>query len=182
MILGVIAAMAIDALVKPLLALPLFRGLQPLALTELVRCAERIIYRPGDALTSENQPSDAAIVIISGTCLRVDESGDPSQRTRGEVVPEGAMIAELAMFIDIVHTTTIIAQGPVKALRFTRPKVLEMMEENPAVAQHFGSCITARLKLLANELKSIDLGGGDATIPLQLPRVGAAPAASSQVR
>ncbi len=30
------------------------------------RRAERIIYRPGDALVTEDQPSDAAIVIVSG--------------------------------------------------------------------------------------------------------------------
>ncbi len=29
------------------------------------------------------------------------------------------MIAELAMLIEFVHTTTVIAQGPVKALRLT---------------------------------------------------------------
>ena len=60
--------MAIDALVKPLLALPLFQGLSPLQLTEIVRRAERIIYRPGDAIVTENQTGDAAIVIISGKC------------------------------------------------------------------------------------------------------------------
>jgi len=160
--------MAIDALVKPLLALPLFRELAPLQLMEIVRRAERIIYRPGDALISENQTSDAAIVIISGNCLRIDDNGDPTQRSRGEVVPEGSMIAELAMLIEIEHTTTIIAQGTVKALRLTRSKILELMEEDPALALHFGACIASRLKLLANDLKAIDMGSEDATIPRQL--------------
>jgi hypothetical protein len=41
--------MAIDALVKPFLLLPLFQGLKPLQLTEIVRRADRIIYRPGDS-------------------------------------------------------------------------------------------------------------------------------------
>ena len=53
--------MAIDALVKPLLSLPLFRGLPPLQLTEIVRRAERVIYAPGDVIAAENQLSDAAI-------------------------------------------------------------------------------------------------------------------------
>ena len=172
--------MAVDALVKPLLALPLFRDLTPLQLTEVVRRAERIIYRPGDALTLENQTSDAAIVIISGTCRRIDDSGDPSQKTRGEIVPEGAMIAELAMVIELVHTTTIIAQGPVKALRLTRQKILDLMEEDPTLAQHFSACITSRLKLLAKDLKAIDTGADDATIAPQLPPTSADKAASAQ--
>ncbi|MFT3732650.1 MAG: cyclic nucleotide-binding domain-containing protein [Hyphomicrobium sp.] len=165
--------MAIDALVQPLLALPIFRGLTPLQLTEIVRRAERIIYRPGDALTTENEMSDAAIIIISGSCLRVDDSGDPSQKSRGEIVPEGAMIAELAMLIDFPHTSTIIAQGAVKALRLTREKTLEFMQEEPDLAEHFCAIITARLKLLANDLKAIATGGDDATISprLQRPKV-----------
>jgi CRP-like cAMP-binding protein len=160
--------MAFDALVQPLLALPLFRGLTPLQLMEIVRRAERIIYRPGDALISENRTSDAAIVIISGNCLRVDDSGDPSQKSRGEIVPEGAMIAELAMLIEIEHTTSIIAQGPVKALRLSRHKILELLEEDPKLALHFSGCITARLKLLANDLKAIDTASNDATMTPQL--------------
>ena len=162
--------MAIDALIKPLMALPLFRDLTPLQLTEIVRRAERIIYRPGDAITTENQTSDAAIVIISGSCIRVEDNGDPSRKSRGEVIPEGAMIGELAMLIDIVHTTTIIAQGSVKALRLTRQKVHELMLEDTTLAQHFSACITARLKLLANDLKAIDTAMGRATINHQPSR------------
>jgi CRP-like cAMP-binding protein len=171
--------MAIDALVQPLLALPLFRGLTPLQLTEIVRRAERIIYRAGDELISENRSSEAAIVVISGNCLRVDDTGDPSQKSRGEIVPEGAMIAELAMLIEIVHTTTIIAQGPVKALRLTRQKMLELLAEDPVLAQHFSACIISRLKLLANDLKAIDTGSENATMKLQLSPASASQAASA---
>jgi CRP-like cAMP-binding protein len=148
--------LAIDVLVRPLLALPLFRGLSPLQLTEIVRRAERIIFRPGDALVVENDVADAAVVIISGPCVRIDAVGDRAMKSRGEVVPEGSMLAELAMLIDFVHTTTVIAQGPVKALRLTRERMQELMAEDPALAEHFSTCILNRLKLLANELKGID--------------------------
>ncbi len=169
--------MAIDALVKPLLDLPLFQGLTPLRLTEIVRRAERIIYRSGDAIITENQASDAAIVIISGSCLRIDDNGDPSKKSRGEAVPEGAMIAELAMLIELIHTTTIIAQGPVKALRITRQKTHELMQEDPDLASHFSACIVSRLKLLANDLKAIATSDDDVTITPQLPQTGADQAA-----
>lgn len=172
--------MAIDALVKPLLAQPLFRGLSPFQLTEIVRCAERIIYRSGDALVVERQLSDAAIVVISGTCLRIDDNGDPAQRSRGEVVPEGSIIAELAMLVEIEHTTTIIAQGPVKALRLPRQKVIALMHEDPSLAEHFSACITSRLKLLANDLKAIDTIADDATIPPLLQPQSANRAAAAQ--
>ncbi len=66
------------------------------------------------------------------------------------------MIAELAMLIEFVHTTTVIAQGPVKALRLPRQRMHELMEEDPTLAQHFSSCIITRLKLLARDVKAVD--------------------------
>ncbi|MBS0234346.1 MAG: cyclic nucleotide-binding domain-containing protein [Proteobacteria bacterium] len=174
--------MAIDALVKPLLALPLFQGLSPLQLTEIVRRAERVIYRSGDAIVVENQPGDAAIVIIAGNCIRIDDNGDPSQKSGGETLPEGVMIAELAMLIDLVHTTTVIAQGPVKALRLTRQRMSELMEEDPSLAQHFSARIISRLKLLANDLKAIDTAAEDATIAREfMPSESAELAAAARV-
>ena len=63
--------MAIDALVKPFLRLPLFQGLKPLQLTEIVRRAGRIIYKPGDILIHEGQVGDSAIIIVTGEAFRV---------------------------------------------------------------------------------------------------------------
>lgn len=163
--------MAIDALVKPLLALPLFQGLAPLQLTEIVRRAERIIYRPGDVIVAEDEASDAAIVIVSGNSVRINDNGEAPQKSRGEPLPEGVMIAELAMFIELVHTTTVIAQGPVKALRLTRQKMHELMEEDAELAQHFSSCIITRLKLLAKDVKAVDAIMERATIAPQLPQM-----------
>ncbi|HET6388802.1 cyclic nucleotide-binding domain-containing protein [Hyphomicrobium sp.] len=148
--------MAIDALVKPLLALPLFKGLTPLQLTEIVWRAERIIYRPGDVIVAEDEPSDAAIVIVSGNSVRINETHEASQRQGGEPLPEGVMIAELAMFIEIVHTTTVIAQSQVKALRLTQAKMHELMQADNALAQHFSACIITRLKDLAHDVKAVD--------------------------
>lgn len=159
--------MALDALVKPLLALPIFDGLSPLQLTEIVRRAERIVFRPGDAIIAENQPGDAAIIVIAGNCIRVDDNGDPARKSPAEKIPEGAMIAELAMLVEIVHTTTVIAQGPVKALRLVRQRMAELMQEDPEIARHFSANITARLKLLANDLKAIDAETSGSTMPLQ---------------
>ncbi|MBN9290605.1 MAG: cyclic nucleotide-binding domain-containing protein, partial [Hyphomicrobium denitrificans] len=80
--------MAIDALVKPFLALPLFRDLKPLQISEIARHAERIVYRNGDVVTAEGQIADAAILIVSGTCIRraVDR-----KQSHEEILPEGSL-------------------------------------------------------------------------------------------
>jgi CRP-like cAMP-binding protein len=145
--------MAIDALVKPFLSLPLFRGLKPLQLSEIVRRAERIVYRPGAIIAAEDQVSDAAILIVSGTCIRRTEDG---KQTREELLPEGSMVAELAMLVEMVHAATFVAKDQVRALRLTREKMHEVMKEDPSLATHFSSHILKRLQLLAEDLSVVD--------------------------
>lgn len=145
--------MAIDALVKPFLFLPLFKGLRPLQITEIVRRADRIVYRPGDVIIEEDQAGDAAIVIISGDAVRTTglESG-----AAAEPVPEGAIIGELAMLIETVHSATIIARGTVKALRLSRSEMHAQMADDPRLAEHLTQQIAARLSRLASEIQAVD--------------------------
>jgi CRP-like cAMP-binding protein len=145
--------MAIDALVRPLLSLPIFRGLKPIQLTEIVRRAERLIYAPAHVIITENQVSDAAIVIVSGSCIRLDDNTDHS---KGELLQEGTMLAELGMLVEIVNASTIVTQSRVKALRLTRTLIRELMEEDPALIEHFSSQLVGRLHLLAEELGAVD--------------------------
>ena len=146
--------MAIDALVKPFLLLPLFRGLKPLQLTEIVRRADRIVYRPGDTIISEDESGDAAIVIVSGEAVRTSGM-EPGMAA--EPVPEGSIISELAMLIDTVHSATIVARSTVRALRITRAEMHAQMADDPALAEHLTQQITERLKRLASEIHAVDM-------------------------
>ncbi|MEQ1652951.1 MAG: cyclic nucleotide-binding domain-containing protein [Hyphomicrobium sp.] len=170
--------MAIDALVKPFLLLPLFQGLKPLQLTEIVRRADRIIYRPGDIIIEEDQPGEAAIIIISGEAVRVssETSGDAAQP-----IMEGSMIGELAMLVETIHSATIVARGTVKALRLSRTEMHEAMADDPALADHLTQKITSRLHRLAQELRSVDqaladIAGFDPLGQIPTSQVASAPA------
>ena len=145
--------MAIDALVKPFLLLPLFQGLKPLQLTEIVRRADRIIYRPGDVIIEEDQVGDAAIVIVSGDAVRVTglEPGEAA-----EPVIEGSMIGEMAMLVETIHSATILARSTVKALRLTRAEMHDAMADDPQLADHLTRKITERLHRVAQDLRSVD--------------------------
>jgi CRP-like cAMP-binding protein len=145
--------MAIDALVKPFLRLPLFQGLKPLQLTEIVRRAERIIFKPGDTIIEEDKVGDAAIVIVSGDAVVIRHGSDAAA---AEPVAEGSIVGELAMLVETVHTATVIAKGPVRALRLTRAEMHDLMAEDPRLAEHLTQKITARLHTLAGELRAID--------------------------
>ena len=162
--------MAMDALVKPLLRLPLFQGLKPLQLTEIVRRAGRVIYQPGDILIEEDKAGDCAIVIVSGEAAKMH--GD-SEATPAEPVVEGSMIAELAMLVETVHTSTIVARTKIRALKITREDMHEQMADDTKLAEHLMNCIAKRLQMLAAEVREIDdaltaLGSMDLPAPAMI--------------
>lgn len=145
--------MALDALVKPLLPISIFRGLKPLQITEIARRAERIIYRPGDTIIEEDTVGDAAVLIVSGDAVRVagpEISGTP------EPIAPGSLVGEMAMLVESMHSSTVVARGNVRALRITRTEMLQQMHEDPSLAEHFFERITGRLRSLAEDLKSVD--------------------------
>lgn len=145
--------MALDALVKPLLPIGLFRGLSPLQITEIARRAERIIYRPGETIIAEDTIGDAAVLIVSGDAVRV---AGPEYKGVPESIAPGSLVGEMAMLVESMHSSTIMARGTVKALRLTRAEMLRQMEEDPSLAEHFVVCITGRLKSLADDLRLVD--------------------------
>jgi len=144
--------MAIDALVRPLLQVELFRGLRPLQITEIARRADRIVYRPGDVIIAEDAPGDAAVLIVAGEAERIQGPGI-SER---EPVAAGSLVGEMAMLIDTTHSSTVVAKGAVRALRIARSELHQQMEADPALAEHFVACISGRLGRLAQHLRDID--------------------------
>ncbi len=145
--------MSIDALVKPLLQISIFRGLKPLQITQIARRAERIVYRPGETIIEEDCVGDAAVLIVSGDAVRV--SG-PAQTGSPEPVAPGSLVGEMAMLVESMHSSTVIARGNVRAMRINRSELLRQMEEDPTLADHFLERISGRLRLLAEDLRAVD--------------------------
>lgn len=145
--------MSMDALVTPLSRLDIFRGLEAKSIREIARRAERVVYKPGDFLIEDGRPGDAAILIVTGMAVRV--SG-PALSQKAEPVPQGSLLGEMAMVIETEHTSTVIARSPVRALRLLRSDILEHMEQDTKLAEHFVQIIASRLSLLAGHLRSVD--------------------------
>ena len=145
--------MAIDQLVQPLLGVELFQGLKPLQITEIARRADRIVFRPGDVIVAEDTMGDAAILIVAGDAARVSGPGCAGE---DEPVVPGSLVGEMAMLVDAVHSSTVVARSAVRALRISRTELLEQMEADPALAEHFVARISGRLSRLAAELRAVD--------------------------
>ena len=167
--------MAIDFLVRPLLQVPIFRGLKPLQITEIARRAARILYQPGDYIVRSGEAADAAILIVSGDAVRVEglERGKPAT----SVLP-GSLLVEMAMLIETEASATVLARTAVKALRISRTDMLRQMGEDHALAHHFVGHISGRLTRLAAELRQVDdiFASPSQTSPVKIrPAPGPAP-------
>lgn len=147
--------MSISVLARQLMSQEIFRGLSPLQLTEIVRQAERVVYRPGQSIVEAGEQADAAVVVIAGDAVRFTE-------TPGEGAPQayavkvGSILGELGMLVEHEHGSTVVAHTTVRALRITRQALQAQMQEDPGLADHFVDRISARLRQIADELRALD--------------------------
>jgi CRP-like cAMP-binding protein len=147
--------MAIDPVSRHLLRLEIFQGLKPLQITEIARQAERIVFKAGQVLIEDGAAGDAAIVVVSGEAVRTKApmAGDDAE----EPIEPGSMLGEMAMLIETDYSSTVVALGPVRALRISREAMLQMMLEDPNLAEHLVAKIARRLHGIAAELRKIDV-------------------------
>ena len=144
-----------DSLLTPLVRVPLFNGLTKSQLQALADSAERIAIDGGKTIIIEDQAGDAAYLLVKGRASRLDGVGRPT-----EPLPLGTMVGDMAMLIETTHTATVMAIEPIKALKFTRAAMLEVMHADPDIAAHFVTKLTVRLQALADELRAVDEGLG----------------------
>mgnify|MGYP001463949034 CR=1 FL=1 len=74
--------------------------------------AERIAIDGGTLIIADDQPGDAAYLLVKGRAARLDGIGRPM-----EPLPIGTMVGEMAMLIETRHTATVVAVEPIKALK-----------------------------------------------------------------
>ncbi len=143
-----------DALIHALRQIALFDGLSPLQITEIARRADRIVYKPGQTIITAHQPTDATVVIFSGTAERI--SG-PCLEQLSQSLPAGSIIAEMAMLIDLTPTSSVVALTEVRALRLTRSEMCRLIAEDPALADHFIGKAVGRLQDIATKMRDIEM-------------------------
>lgn len=146
--------MAFDTLVQPLRNLALFQGLSAAQLTEIARRAERVVYRAGDRIITEDATADAAIIIVAGEAHRT--SGPDLDEV--EVLPVGALLGEMGMLVETTHTSTVVAVSAVRALRIQRAELMAQMARDQSLAEHFVRLVTERLHEIAEAMRAVDRG------------------------
>lgn len=167
--------MSINALIVPLLGVPLFQDLKPLQLKAIALRTERALIAPGVALITKGVPVDAASLIVDGTARIQDSdySGDDAEIGPGDIV------AEMAMLVETVPGSTIVSESYMNVLTFTRADMHELMDADPEIAGHFVEALRLRLREVADVLRDVDdaLAGG----PPRPPRQGGIPVRAGSI-
>jgi len=144
--------MSTDALIAPFTRIALFDGLAADQIERVAKIAERIVYQQGATIQSEGDISDAAILIVSGNAIVIDEAEDDKY----DGIEPGSLVGELSMLIETRAVSTVVARSVVRAYRLPRRQLRNLMENDPSLAEHLMSKITERLHYMAAEMRRVD--------------------------
>ncbi|MGO4408231.1 cyclic nucleotide-binding domain-containing protein [Bosea sp. RAF48] len=144
--------MALDDDMALLARQPLLSLMERDALRLLAFAAESRILRAGDVLFRAGEPSDGAVLVVSGAiAVTTRDDGQPAQ----EIVGPGAMIGELALFTSLPRQVTAIAREPTQVMRLPRSVMRRVLGESPDSAEAISSAISDRLRGFVGELAAV---------------------------
>ena len=110
----------------------MFASLSDRALAHLVARADEVAYAPGEELMAQGTPGDFACLILSGN-VAIEVKSKLGRSTVATLGP-GDLVGELAAFSETTRIATVVAVGPVRALRIERRVIRAFLAENPDVA------------------------------------------------
>ncbi|PTM40442.1 cyclic nucleotide-binding domain-containing protein [Bosea sp. 124] len=144
--------MALDDDISLLARQPLLSLMERDALRLVAFAAESRILRAGDVLFRIGEPSDGAVLIISGAvALNSQEDGQPAD----EIVGPGALIGEMALFTSVARPVTAIAREPTQVMRLSRSVMRRVLAESPASAEAVATAIGDRLRGFVGQLTAV---------------------------
>jgi CRP-like cAMP-binding protein len=144
--------MALDDDIARLAQQPLLGLMERDALRLVAFAAENRSLRAGDVLFRIGEPSDGAVLIVSGAvALASQDDGQPA----AEILGPGALIGEMALFSSIGRPVTAIAREPTQVMRLSRSVMRRVLGEFPASAEAIADAIGERLRGFVSELTAV---------------------------
>ena len=140
-----------ETILAPLRAAPLFRDFHERQVHAIAAITERRLYKPGDTIAEVGSAPDGAIVIAWGEAFLLDETSKAA-----EPVPVGSVISEMAMFVELEASATIVARSAVRALSIPRHAMLAVLAEDPDMADRLVECVAGRLRSIVDCLGEIE--------------------------
>jgi SulP family sulfate permease len=110
----------------------------------LVAYFEPVALDAGELLVEGGAPSDEMYFIASGEgAIRVTRAGGVSVQIA--TVGPGAIVGEIAFYLDRPRTASVVVESPMRAWCFSRSALARMQTEMPELAVRFHEGIAAML-------------------------------------
>lgn len=140
---------------------PLFDGVDATALETIIQLSSRRVFRPLEPIIVAGASATTSLLIVSGTGERVTAEGTGT----GHIYDPGSMLGEMAMFVDTIYDSTVIAREIVEAVEIARPVMRDLLNANPPLAKTFAKRIQEKLSALQLKLQLLDGDLVQITVP-----------------
>jgi AAA family ATP:ADP antiporter len=134
-------------------SLDLFERLTTQQLADLAAAVEEVTYPAGRAILTEGEVTDGLFIIMAGEVL-VTKAG-VALRT----LTTRDFFGEMALFDAGLRSATVTSVGPVRLLRLSRDAVLQIMEDQPAIAIAVCQTLSRRLRDVLEERARLEPKG-----------------------
>ena len=135
---------SLQAEASSLAEVPLFAGLSKRHLRRLAELADQLHYRDGRIIVQAGLPGKAFFIILAGRAKIYRgklASGKPKAR-----LGAGDYFGEMSVVDGGPRSATVVADGPVTALRLTQSAFLKMIGNEPTVAVEIMAGLAERLR------------------------------------
>jgi CRP-like cAMP-binding protein len=130
--------------VEVLRNIPLFAKINPKKLKLLAFTSERLRYPAGDELFHQDDPGDAAYVILEGEAdILVDT---PRSTMKIATLGQHDIVGEIAILCEVPRTATVVAHGDLDALRVSKEGFFNLVTQFPQVGVEVMSALAAKLQ------------------------------------
>ncbi len=109
----------------------------------LIPYCERVEIAAGEALIIQGKPSDDIFLIEAGRAAVELANGTHSVRLA--TLAHGAVVGEVAFYLSVPRSASVIAESPLVAWRFSRAKLDRLRSSEPEIAARFHEGIAAML-------------------------------------
>ena len=128
---GTVGGLSIIERVLFLRRVPIFADLATTDLEHVARVAEERGYADGDVLAAEGEVGEELFIVVEGTTRVVQgEPGSERELARRSV---GDVVGEMSLIAQAPRVASLIADGPVRAIRLGRHEFESMLRERPSV-------------------------------------------------
>ncbi len=149
---------------------PLFRGLPPAALEEIVKMAQPRTRAMGTLLVSQGEGGDALFVIAAGRA-KVVLFGESGREVTLSTLSAGDFVGEMAMLSSVPRSANVIALEPLTVLAFGRELFEPMLRRHPQIAINLLQVMVERLRRADETIASLALQDVEARLTRTLERL-----------